>query len=489
MPKASLKLNLLLNVAYQLLKIAVPLLTVPYLSRVLFSDGIGQYSFTYSIADYFVLAGMLGLNQYGNRAIARVRDSKIERSRVFCSIFCMQFVWALVVLVVYIIWAFCGSGSYRNLALVWILWVFADLFDVSWFFFGMEEFKLTVMRNVLLKLLSLALIFLFVRSSNDVAIYCGITALNFFLTAIVLWPFVLKRVDFYRPTFKEVLSHVKPNLLLFAPVVAISLYTQMDKIILGILSTTQQVGFYDYSEKLSKIPLALITALGTVMLPRMSGVIAKGNDIEALRYLNMSFSLAMLMAMCFAFGIASISDVFIPVFFGEGWDECVLLMALLSGIIPLVATTNVIGVQYLIPSGKDKQYTCSVFVGACVNIVANIALVPALAALGSVIAVLIAEFSVLLCQILIVKRSIEIKKWLIPTICATGAGLIMFVVVKCFSLFMPQISVTALLLRVLVGAGVYAALSYLWMRLSKNPLLDSMSRPVKSVIEKLRIRI
>ncbi len=488
MSKASLKVNLLLNVAYQLLKIAVPLLTVPYLSRVLFSDGIGQYSFTYSIADYFVLAGMLGLNQYGNRAIARVRNSRDERSRVFCSIFCMQFVWALIVVAAYVVWALYGSGSFRNLSLVWILWVSADLFDVSWFFFGMEEFKLTVTRNVILKLLSLALIFLLVQSSDDVAVYCGITALNFFLTAIVLWPFVLKRIDLYEPALREVLSHVKPNLLLFAPVVAISLYTQMDKIILGVLSTTQQVGFYDYSEKLSKIPLALITALGTVMLPRMSGVIAKGENSEALRYLNMSFSLAILMAMCFAFGIASISDVFVPIFFGEGWDECVLLMSLLSGIIPLVATTNVLGVQYLIPSGKDRQYTFSVFVGAAVNIAVNLALVPTLAALGSVVAILVAEFSVLLCQIAMVRRDIEVRNWLFPTICAAGSGLVMFLLVKCISFLLPQVSIFALLVKVIVGAGVYAALSYCWMRLLKDPLLESICRPVKIAIGKFKQR-
>lgn len=484
MSKSSLKINFLLNIAYQLLKIALPLLTVPYLSRVLLSDGIGQYSFTYSISDYFVLAGMLGLNQYGNRAIARVRDSKDERSRVFCSIYCMQFIWAFVVVLAYVFWALWGSGSYRTLAMAWILSVSADLFDISWFFFGMEEFKLTVTRNIILKLFSLVLIFQFVRGPNDVAVYCGITSLNFFLTAIALWPFVFKRISFYKPSLEEVLAHIKPNLLLFAPVVAISLYTQMDKILLGVLSTSQQVGFYDYSEKLSKIPLALITALGTVMLPRMSGVIAMGNTTGASRYLNLSFNLAIIMAMGFAFGIASISDVFVPIFFGAGWDECILLMALLSGIIPVVATSNVLGVQYLIPCGKDKQYTISVFIGAVVNIALNVALVPVMDALGSVIAVLIAEFSVLLCQALMVNKAIQINAWLLPSICSAGSGLIMYIAVKSISYFLPEVSLSVLIIKVIVGVLVYVVLSCCWMRYFGNPILDSVSNSIKRMTKR-----
>ena len=216
----------------------------------------------------------------------------------------------------------------------------------------------------------------------------------------------------------------------------------------------------------------------------MSGVIATGNTTGASRYLNLSFNLAIIMAMGFAFGIASISDVFVPIFFGAGWDECILLMALLSGIIPVVATSNVLGVQYLIPCGKDKQYTISVFIGAVVNIALNVALVPVMDALGSVIAVLIAEFSVLLCQALMVNKAIQIYAWLLPSICSAGSGLIMYIAVKSISYFLSEVSLSVLIIKVSVGVLVYVVLSCCWMRYFGNPILDSVSNSIKRMTKR-----
>lgn len=475
MAKTDVKLNFLLNAAYQLLKIAVPLLTVPYLSRVLGANGVGDYSFTYSIADYFVLAGLLGLNQYGNRAIARVREDEDSRSRTFWSIFAMQFVWSIAVAAAYLVWAAVGSGEYRVLAMIWSVWVISDALDVNWFFFGMEEFKITVTRNALLKLLSLVLIFLLVKEQTDVYMYCGITALNFILSAVVLWPFLLKRVKWYKPTVHEVLVHIKPNCLLFAPVVAISLYTQMDKIILGLLSSSEQVGLYDFSEKLSKIPLALITALGTVMLPRMSNVAAKGNKAQLNRYVNLSFYLAVSMAMCFCFGISSISPEFVPVFFGDGWNDCKVLMPILSVIIPCIAITNVLGVQYLIPTGKDKLYTASVFAGAAVNILMNLLLVPRYRAVGSAIATVVAELSVLIVQLWILRKEINYRKWMIPAVCSAACGLVMLAVVRAVAAVLGSATIISLVVEVIIGGAIYVVLALAWMKATSNPLLDSIA--------------
>lgn len=469
----SIKINLILNAAYQLLKIALPLITVPYLSRVIGSSGIGDYSFTYTVADYFVLFGLLGLNQYGNREIARVRDDRKLKSRTFCSIYATQLLFSGLVLVVYSIWAFAQNGDYRLYSLIWLWWVASDLIDVNWFFFGMEEFKITVIRNTVLKFVSLACILLFVRTEHDVWIYCLITSLNLFVSCVVLWPFLLKQVDFARPKISEIAAHIKPNFMLFIPVVAISLYTQMDKILLGIFADSSQVGLYDYSEKLSKIPLALISALSTVMLPRMSNVLARGETEKAERYLNLSFSVAVVIGCCFAFGISGVANEFVPVFFGSGWEQCATLMPILAVIIPLIAVSNVLGVQCLIPNGRDKAYTVSVVVGAIVNVLLNVLLIPLYQAYGAAIATVAAELAVLLVQLTCLSRELPLRQWTIPIICSVTSGLAMFIVLRVVG-HLSGISMFTVVIEVLTGAFVYALSIIAQLKIARHPLLDSI---------------
>lgn len=475
----SVKFNFLLNAAYQLLKIALPLITVPYLSRVIGSSGIGDYAFTYTVADYFVIFGLLGLNQYGNREIAKVRDDRRLRSKTFCSIYTMQLMFSTLVVVIYVIWAFAQNGELRLYSLIWLWWVASDLIDVNWFFFGMEEFKITVVRNTILKFLSLACILLFVKNEHHVWIYCLITSLNLFLSCAVLWPFLVRRVDFARPSISEIAVHIKPNIMLFVPVMAISVYTQMDKILLGILANSNQVGLYDYSEKLSKIPLALISALSTVMLPRMSNVLAKGETSKAERYLNLSFCVAIVIGCCFAFGISGVANEFVPVFFGDGWEQCSTLMPALSVIIPLIAVSNVLGVQCLIPRGRDKTYAISVVVGAVVNVLLNIVLIPSYQAFGAVVATVAAELAVLLIQLACLSRELPLKQWLAPVVCSVASGLAMFTCLRIIG-YLMGVSLLTVAVEVFSGAVVYTLSIAALLKITKHPLLDS----VKSILKR-----
>ena len=395
----SIKKNFMYNVAYQILLILLPLITTPYISRVLGSDGVGTYAYTYTIANYFMLAAMLGVKNYGNRSIAAVRDNKELLGKTFWQIYGLQFWCSIIVLAAYLIFVFVFEKDYRTIALIQGIYVFSGLLDISWFFFGMEEFKITVVRNIVVRLISLACIFIFVRSSADLWKYTLIMTMGIFCSQGYLWFYIRRFVNWCRPNRKDMQKHLRAELVLFIPIIAVSLYKMMDKIMLGQMSTITQVGYYESSEKILNIPLGVITALGTVMLPRMSNLAAKGKIEESRKYIYNSMIFAMFLASAMMFGIAGIAEDFVPLFLGEGYLSCIGLLHVMAPTIPFMAWANVIRTQYLIPNREDRSYIISVILGAVVNLVVNSMLIPRMAAMGAVIGTVCAEGSVCVCQI------------------------------------------------------------------------------------------
>ena len=271
--KTSNKKNFIYNSLYQLLTILMPLVVTPYISRVLGAEDIGLYSYSHAIAYYFVMFAMLGLSNYGNRTIAFVRDNKKGLSRKFCEIYIMQLIVSAIVIVCYILYAIFMS----NTIMTWIMliYVVSTAFDISWLFFGLEQFKITAIRSSIIKVLSTVLIFIFVKNQSDVFLYALIMVLGILLNQVVLWMYAFRFVKIESVSKRDVLKHLKPNLLLFVPVIAISLYKMMDKIMLGAMSDLTQVGFYENTEKIIQVPMALIISLGTVMMPRISNLAIK----------------------------------------------------------------------------------------------------------------------------------------------------------------------------------------------------------------------
>lgn len=277
---SSTKKNFLYNSAYQLLILLIPLITTPYLSRVLGANGVGTYSYYYSVSNYFVIFILLGLNNYGNRTIAKVRDCPEQLSKTFWQIYLMQFILGTVVNFLYLFYVFFLSSN-RIVSFTMWLYVLSGMFDINWFFFGIEKFKLTVTRNTIIKLLTTVLIFILVKKSSDVILYCLILTGGMFLSQIVVWPYLFKEVSVVKPDFSSILVHLKPNIFLFFTVIAVSVYKIMDKIMLGSMTSTVQVGYFESAEKLINVPIALIVSLGTVMLPKISNMIV--NKTEGFR--------------------------------------------------------------------------------------------------------------------------------------------------------------------------------------------------------------
>ena len=242
---SSLKKNVSYNVIYQVLVVLLPFITSPIVSRRLGPDMSGVYSYTNSIAFYFILFGRLGIGIYGNRTIAQHKDNQDDLNRTFWSLFTFQFVTSVFMSVLYTI--YCCFFVTENEVVAWIqlLSVLSSFFDVTWFLFGLEDFKLALLRNLLVKLSGFVLIIIFVKNPTDVWIYTLIMAGTTLAGQIVMWPYILKKVKYVRPKISEVIAHIKPNIILFLPAVAISLYQVMDKIMLGSIKLKGEVGQYE----------------------------------------------------------------------------------------------------------------------------------------------------------------------------------------------------------------------------------------------------
>ena len=315
--KSDVKSNIIYNILYQILILIVPFITIPYVSRVLNPAGLGEYSVTTAIAKYFMIFALLGMNNYGNRLIAKNKDSKANLSKTFWSLYFLQIFTSFIMFLLFILYVFIlGYKKYNYIIICQIPYVFSCFFEISWFFYGMEEFKLMVKRNTFIKIITMIMIFIFVKDSSDVWIYVLINSLSILFGQIILWTKIPKMINRSAICFSDILVHLKPNLILFVSVLAVSVYTLMDKIMIELLSDTIQVGYYENSEKVFNIAISLIGAIGAVMLPRISNLIENDSSKIVKDYMDKSLKYIMIFSIILTFCILSVSNSFSIVFFG-----------------------------------------------------------------------------------------------------------------------------------------------------------------------------
>lgn len=454
-----LRKNFFYNIIYQVLILILPLITVPYVARVLGADGVGIHSYTYSISYYFMLIAMLGLNNYGNRSIAKVRDNKDELSKTFWSIYLLQFIVSTLMVITYLIYIILFNIRYKQIAVIQIFYVISSIFDINWFFFGLEKFKITIIRNTIIKIISLVSIFLFVRNSDDLWVYTLILSGSTFLSQIILWPYIKKYVNFTKIKIIDILKHLKPCLILFIPVIAVSIYKIMDKIMLGNMASIVEVGYYENAVKIIDVPKCIITSLGTVMLPRMSNMIAKGEEEKIKMYIGKSLQVIMFLALPITMGLIAISDDFILIFLGNNFTKTGTLIKYLAISLIFLSWANVIRTQYLIPKERDKDYIISVILGAIVNLVMNIILIPRYASIGACYGTICAELIVMLYQTYKVKNELNISVYIKNIMIFVINSLIMFIIVDLLN-YIPMSIYYRLILQVIIGIIIYIVLNF-----------------------------
>lgn len=452
---SNIKKNFMYNVVYQILVLIMPIVTAPYISRVLGAEKVGIYSYTYSIVYYFMLFSMLGLNNYGNRQIAKVKDNKDELDKNFWSIYALQICTSSIMIIMYTGYLILGLSSNNEIALIQIIYLISCAFDINWFFFGMEKFKLTVIRNTIIKILTCLSVFLFVKQKDDLYIYAIIMSMGTLISQLMLWPFLKKLIKFRKVKFgQDIKQHLKPCLILFVPVIAVSLYKIMDKIMLGNMTNMNQVGLYESSEKITNMIIGIITSLGIVMLPRMSNLIANGKIEKGKQYIEKSIIFTMFISSALSFGIMAISDIFVVWFFGKEFSDSGIILKWLAITGIFISIANVIRTQYLIPMEKDKSYIISVSLGALVNIIANLILIPKYKAVGAAVGTVIAEFSVMMYQIIDVRKELDIFRYLKRGIKYIITGFIMYILVSNLKINSESYLII-LIMQIGVGAVFY----------------------------------
>ena len=479
----SLQKNFLYNVLYQILLVILPLITAPYISRTLGATAVGVYSYTYSVAYYFLLIAMLGIGNHGNRSIAAVRDDRKKLNKTFSSIYSLQVITFSIAILAYAIYLVLFVKDNRLIVLLQLIYVTSGLFDIGWLFFGLEQFKLTVARNTLIKISTVVLMFIFVHKPSDLWKYTLIMSAGTLFSQAYLWLYVKKYVSFEKCSVKEITSNIKPVLILFIPVLAYSIYKVMDKIMLGNMSSYDQVGFYNNAEKIINIPMGIITALGTVMLPRMSNIVANGDKKRVDDYIRISAKLVTLLSSAIAFGLMGVSSVLAPVFFGDEFIACGEIIRLLSVTVFFIAWANVIRTQYLIPNKRDSIYLTSTMVGAILNLIINWMLIPKYQANGAAFGTIVAEFSVMLVQMVAVKNELPMRKYIMSYSPILIIGLIMAVLVDRIGIKLG-VSVSTLAIQILAGGFFFCIVTIAYLRISNDEMwrlgVDSIKKRKKS---------
>lgn len=454
---ANIKQNFVYNTIYQLFTIITPFITAPYTARVLGAEGVGLQSFVGSISSYFVLFAALGTVAYGQREIARCKDDDEERSKTFWEIVLVKAITTGIALAGWLL-VIIYSKEYTIYYIVSTITIAASFFDISWFFSGNEDFKTIVIRNLIIRIIGIICLFTFIKGLKDLALYIAILALSTFLGNISMW-FGLKRYlckveihDF------ELRQHFKQTLVYFVPTVAVSVYTILDKTMLGLLTEgTYENGYYEQAHKLVDMTKAIVISLNTVMYSRMSYLFKKGRTNEMQERLNQSISLIFLLAMPMIMGVWGIAKTLVPCFFGEGYDKVVDLLYICMPIVLIIGLSNCLGQQYLTPSGQRKKSNKAVIIGAVVNFCLNMFMIPQFGSEGAAVASLIAEAIILAIYIKMSISQLKIQLLIKDNLKRVFAAIIMFVVVKA----MDQISVhemVRLACQIAVGVVSYGGI-------------------------------
>lgn len=431
MKKKNITKNYLFNMMYEVFLLLTPILVTPYVSRVLTSSGVGQYSFTFSIVSYFVSFANFGFVFYSQREIAKHQEDKEKQKLIFWELVICRGGFVLGSLIVYLILVFSGTFDIRHQSLLLFLSlnIISVLFDITFLFKGNDLFGKIVLRNIVIRLIGIVAIFLLVKTPNDVWLYTLIQSGMLILGAVSLWPFLPKGFFVFDWSKLEIKKHILPAAKLFLPALAGSLYAFLDKSLLGIiLKSDIDNGMYEQAEKMVKMCLTVITSLSAIMITRNANEYSKGNQEQLRRNVEFTMGFCFLLGIPLSFGIAAVSGNFSPWYFGMGYADVPLLMRIFAPIIFVSGMSTVLGQSYFVAIGEDNKFIATVIFGALINLVLNIILIPLWRSAGAAVATVFSEIFQLILLLVFARKTINFVEVLKENMNRVIAGGAMFLV-------------------------------------------------------------
>ncbi|MFF2448971.1 flippase [Neobacillus sp. NPDC058068] len=453
---ASLKKNFLYVLLQQFVLLGLPFLTIPYISRILGPNGVGHYSYSFSYITLFINVFLLGSNLYAIREIANVKADSQQLSRSFSEIFLIRTGLLTIATVVYficvpLVWKGDAVFYWQSLHLI------GAFFDITWLFQGLEKFKKVVTRNITLKLMGFGSVFIFVKDEHDLVLYTIIMGAAVIIGNLALFYRLNQyvRLTLTNTVFKQ---HFLQMLILFIPSFSAMIYSVLDKTMLGIMSTTAQVGFYEQSYKIVYMISSLINISGVIMLPRTSALIAEKKFEKLLQVLRDGVTVTLFLVLPIAFGFLVISKDFVLWFLGNKFTPSGTIAMIMAPIIIFKSLGVVFGSWYFVPMKKNKEYTLPIVFGAVLNFILNILLIPRYGGAGAAIATTITEGLILAIQVWFLKDVIKLQNRAKYAIMIYLLGsMAMAVIVYQVSLYGHFSLLTAILLKVVAGIIVYGA--------------------------------
>ena len=465
--------NFVYNVVYQVVRMILPLVTIPYVSRALGAENLGVFNYTNSVAIYFAMVAYLGFENYGNRLIAQNKHNQKELNRSFTGAYLFQIISSIIAIVAYVTYILVFCKDHQLIAWAQLIYVASELINVSWLYFGLEQFRKTTLINISVRVISFLAIILLVKNKDDLLIYTIICAATIFMSALLLWPGTGRYVHFTSVSMKDIWNYGKGSLLLFFPVLVVSVYRTMDKIMLGNISNMTEVALYANADKIVEVPYGVITALGVVMIPRMTSMIATGQTEKSHKYIELSMRFMIFLSCAMCFGMMGIGEVFAPVFFGEDFTACGILIMVIAPMVIIRACANVVRTQYLLPNNRDKDYIISIIGGVIVNLVLNSLMIPVWKSAGAAIATLCAESFVALYQIVVSRKEIPVVRYTFRNWFFLLTGIIMFVPVYFYGRFHAN-TIKTLIVQILIGIMIYMGIGGIYLFNAEKSLIHTV---------------
>lgn len=475
----SVKKNFIYNFTFQVILLLIPLLTAPYISRVLGADNIGKYSYATAMATYFTIVATFGSTIYGQRLIAFKRNEKSELSEAFWDIFWFRLFSGTIFLGLYYI--YLGIFSQIDLLTIMIsLNIVNVIADVTWFYQGIEEFKKTVVRSLVIKIICLVLIFVFVKNDSQTWLYALFFTGSLLIGNIILWIPLHKYISL--PKSFHPFKHMKGMFWVFIPAIASQVYTVLDKSMIGWITNSDYAnGCYEQSERLARAALTVVTSIGAVVLPRVANLFENKNLETAKNYIYKAYRIVWALGIPIMVGIILVSDLFIPIYLGDGFELSIILLQIFSALVIFVSMSYVTGISYLIPTNQHNVYTISTIIAALLNFVMNLFMINLYGAVGAAISSIVAEGVGLLIQLsyCFISKQLSLKKIFYPALKYIIAAAVMAIVVILLKLIIPS-NILGLIVLVVAGAFAY----FITLVIERDMIVNNIFGTVKSMLKR-----